>query len=618
MDNLPVYKIDINETDNSGIEFISLVYSPAILVKGFTFASVVMPPCHDYCKCEIIDGSWTFGSSEGGPCEFCVNNKNEYERSRRTFEFKFDEEKQMIAGPAIIPDVKIYRRDNDLGEYYVVFTKEVIEKMVEKFNQNPNPTPINLDHQDTIAPAFIKGSWIIDNPEFDKSRQYGFDLPVGTWFLEVKVTDNEFWQEQVKDKGKFGFSIEGLMGLQMNHQKFDKISFDFDDVLELDKYQSLAEEFINAGDTVYIITRRQEDTMSKAVFEVADKLNIPHSRVIFTNGHLKWEAVKNLNIDKHYDNNPNEIEKINDNTDAEGILTTKMKFQSYDDYPKAASENAARALRIRDENPDLDCGTPVGWARANQLAKGENISEETIARMSSFARHYENSKGDPSEDCGALMWLAWGGTEGIEWAGRKLEQIRTEQQDMERMRKDKKKKYEEQINNNKTTNKMKKRFKFEEYNLKDGGKISVDGELAVGSAVFLVLEDGTLEQAPEGEHILESGTTIFVDAEGLINEVRSADTTAVAEGDVAAEAEVTQPVAAQITPEEITNIVTQVMQAIDPTFTEMRAIIAELATRVETLESHEVGGIAVDEVMEKFTRVDKVNLLKTKLEALNK
>jgi len=515
MDNLPVYKIDINETDNSGIEFISLVYSPAILVKGFTFASVVMPPCHDYCKCEIIDGSWTFGSSEGGPCEFCVNNKNEYERSRRTFEFKFDEEKQMIAGPAIIPDVKIYRRDNDLGEYYVVFTKEVIEKMVEKFNQNPNPTPINLDHQDTIAPAFIKGSWIIDNPEFDKSRQYGFDLPVGTWFLEVKVTDNEFWQEQVKDKGKFGFSIEGLMGLEMSNQ-------------------------------------------------------------------------------------------------------LRIEFESYNDYPKAASENAARALRIRDENPNLDCGTPVGWARANQLANGENISEETIARMSSFARHYENSKGDPSEDCGALMWLAWGGTEGIEWAGRKLEQIRTEQQDMERMRKDKKKKYEEQINNNKTTNKMKKRFKFEEYNLKDGGKISVDGELAVGSAVFLVLEDGTLEQAPEGEHILESGTTIFVDAEGLINEVRSADTTAVAEGDVAAEAEVTQPVAAQITPEEVTAIISEVMQILDPTFTEMRAIIAELASRVETLESHEVGGIAVDEVMEKFTRVDKVNLLKTKLEALNK
>ena len=39
----------------------------------------------------------------------------------------------------------------------------------------------------------------------------------------------------------------------------------------------------------------------------------------------------------------------------------------YNDYPKAASENAQRALDFRDEN-DSDCGTAVGWARANQLS----------------------------------------------------------------------------------------------------------------------------------------------------------------------------------------------------------------------------------------------------------
>jgi hypothetical protein len=101
-----------------------------------------------------------------------------------------------------------------------------------------------------------------------------------------------------------------------------------------------------------------------------------------------------------------------------------FKFETYDDYPKAASENAARAIKLRDEY-DLGCGTLVGWQRANQLAKGENISRETIARMSAFERHRDNSKGDPKEDCGALMWLAWGGDEGVDWAKRKLKQIDT-------------------------------------------------------------------------------------------------------------------------------------------------------------------------------------------------
>lgn len=97
--------------------------------------------------------------------------------------------------------------------------------------------------------------------------------------------------------------------------------------------------------------------------------------------------------------------------------------QSYNDYPLKARENAKRALRIK-EKGQIKCGTLVGWARANQLANGENITRDTIARMSSFERHRDNSNGDPEKDCGALMWLAWGGTEGIEWASRKLQELK--------------------------------------------------------------------------------------------------------------------------------------------------------------------------------------------------
>jgi hypothetical protein len=99
-------------------------------------------------------------------------------------------------------------------------------------------------------------------------------------------------------------------------------------------------------------------------------------------------------------------------------------LETYNDYPKEASENAKIALRYAEENGWGDCGTPVGKARANQLANGENISEDTIARMASFARHKENSQKELGDGCGRLMWLAWGGDAGVEWAQRKLEQIR--------------------------------------------------------------------------------------------------------------------------------------------------------------------------------------------------
>ena len=78
----------------------------------------------------------------------------------------------------------------------------------------------------------------------------------------------------------------------------------------------------------------------------------------------------------------------------------KEQFESYSDYPKQATENAKIALRWADENGWGSCGTAVGKARANQLAKGEPISEETISRMAAFERHRQNSKKELGDGCG--------------------------------------------------------------------------------------------------------------------------------------------------------------------------------------------------------------------------
>jgi hypothetical protein len=99
------------------------------------------------------------------------------------------------------------------------------------------------------------------------------------------------------------------------------------------------------------------------------------------------------------------------------------QFESYTDYPKQASENAKIALRWAEENGWGECGEATGKIRANQLAKGLPISRDTIARMASFERHRQNSQKELGDGCGRLMWLAWGGDAGVEWAQRKLKQI---------------------------------------------------------------------------------------------------------------------------------------------------------------------------------------------------
>jgi hypothetical protein len=93
---------------------------------------------------------------------------------------------------------------------------------------------------------------------------------------------------------------------------------------------------------------------------------------------------------------------------------------TFNDYPKAASENACRALKYQKENK-TDCGTLVGLKRANQLCNGDKLSLDTIGRMASFKRHQQNKDVPYDKGCGGISWDFWGGDEGVEWALRKME-----------------------------------------------------------------------------------------------------------------------------------------------------------------------------------------------------
>jgi hypothetical protein len=153
---------------------------------------------------------------------------------------------------------------------------------------------------------------------------------------------------------------------------------------------------------------------------------------VIWNDFVKTGKVKGFSIEGYFADKlemslqqEKELELVNKIKDI--ILNNEKKktnLESYTDYPEQATENAKIALRYAEENGWGDCGTPVGKARANQLANREPISENTIARMASFERQRQNSDRALGEGCGRLMWLAWGGDAGIEWASRKLKQIR--------------------------------------------------------------------------------------------------------------------------------------------------------------------------------------------------
>ena len=120
-----------------------------------------------------------------------------------------NDEKRIVIGPAMIPDLKIFRKDTKGNPYYVFFSSETIKMIAEKYMKNKYIDNNDTNHDGEAAKdVYVIESWIKDS-ENDKSTDYGYgDLPVGTWFVSMKVKNDEVWK-QVKEGKLNGFSVSG-------------------------------------------------------------------------------------------------------------------------------------------------------------------------------------------------------------------------------------------------------------------------------------------------------------------------------------------------------------------------------------------------------------------------
>ena len=132
----------------------------------------------------------------------------------RDLRFSKDEkkEKYMVLGAVLIPDQQIYRND-DGHEFYLSFDADCVERLAHKFMTNLSSSRcFTKDHESFADGCSLVESWIKVS-ERDKSVDYGFDCPIGTWFIACKVDSMEVWQS-IKDGKRNGFSVESLVDLE--------------------------------------------------------------------------------------------------------------------------------------------------------------------------------------------------------------------------------------------------------------------------------------------------------------------------------------------------------------------------------------------------------------------
>jgi|TARA_R110000824_G_scaffold323541_1_gene510486 hypothetical protein len=129
------------------------------------------------------------------------------EKNNLTFA-KVDEEKRMLVSPALIPNKQIFRYDpNTDSDYYVYFSKETVARAAELYLKHNNHHKATYQHQDRVSGVLTVESWIKEGDQ-DKSKLYGFDLPNGTWFVKMKIENDDLW-EKIKAGELKGLSIEG-------------------------------------------------------------------------------------------------------------------------------------------------------------------------------------------------------------------------------------------------------------------------------------------------------------------------------------------------------------------------------------------------------------------------
>ncbi len=121
------------------------------------------------------------------------------------------EEKRIISGAIMLADTPIFRSDASHGDYYVVFSKDTIFQIVQRYFKKKYQANVNLNHnqQMQLEDVVMFESFISDKERGIMPMRGFEDAPDGSWFGSMKV-DNDYAWNEVKAGNVKGFSVEGI------------------------------------------------------------------------------------------------------------------------------------------------------------------------------------------------------------------------------------------------------------------------------------------------------------------------------------------------------------------------------------------------------------------------
>jgi hypothetical protein len=150
---------------------------------------------------------------------------------------KFKEDfRGLLYGPLLIPDQLIYRRNEKTDEeYYVKYSKDTVRAIAYNYMKQSKQNNATVEHAKVVDGLTLVEAWVIEG-EHDKSMNFNFELPEGTWFGCMKVENDEV-KKQIQNKEVLGFSIEGNFEVEKEmylsaHEEFAAILAEIEELLK--------------------------------------------------------------------------------------------------------------------------------------------------------------------------------------------------------------------------------------------------------------------------------------------------------------------------------------------------------------------------------------------------
>ncbi len=124
-----------------------------------------------------------------------------------------DKEQRIVMGLVLQPDQLIYRKQNN-EEFNIVFRADTIKELSHNFFKSGFQLNSKLEHEEPLKGVTFVESWLVENSKIDKSANFGFEYPKGSWIATMKIDNDEIWNDFVKTGKVQGFSVDAMVDLK--------------------------------------------------------------------------------------------------------------------------------------------------------------------------------------------------------------------------------------------------------------------------------------------------------------------------------------------------------------------------------------------------------------------